>query len=200
MRAPDPQGCFLTEILMDELADRVRMDPVKFRIRICRRRRRARKWGDYFERPPRRSAGTSATPPAIRRPGRSRPASAAPRISGAAAARRPRAHRHHVRRQRRDEGRTQDLGTGTRTMVAMLTAETLGLPVGAVTPEIGDTNYPVCSASGGSTTAASISPAIRIAAGLARDAVFAKARRSSARRRQPRRRNGPSTSRARARA
>jgi xanthine dehydrogenase YagR molybdenum-binding subunit len=33
MRAPGhPQGCFLTEILMDELADRVRMDPVQFRI------------------------------------------------------------------------------------------------------------------------------------------------------------------------
>src|SRR6266550_1934141 len=39
---------------------------------------------------------------------------------------------------------TQDLGTGTRTMVAMLTAETLGLPLGAVRPEIGDTEYPAC--------------------------------------------------------
>ena len=34
MRAPGhPQGCFLTEILMDELADRVRIDPVEFRIK-----------------------------------------------------------------------------------------------------------------------------------------------------------------------
>jgi xanthine dehydrogenase YagR molybdenum-binding subunit len=70
---------------------------------------------------------------------------------------------------------TQDLGTGTRTMVAMLTAETFGVPVSAVKPEIGDTMYPVCGASGGSTTAASISPAIRIAAGKARDQVLAKA-------------------------
>src|SRR5947199_284322 len=53
-------------------------------------------------------------------------------------------------------------------------AQTFGLPVSAVTPEIGDTNYPVCGASGGSTTAASVSPAIRIAAGKARDAVLAK--------------------------
>jgi xanthine dehydrogenase YagR molybdenum-binding subunit len=44
-----------------------------------------------------------------------------------------------------------------------------------VKPEIGDTIYPVCGASGGSTTAASISPAIRIAAGKARDQVLAKA-------------------------
>ena len=34
MRAPGhPQACFLTEILMDELADRVRMDPVEFRVK-----------------------------------------------------------------------------------------------------------------------------------------------------------------------
>jgi xanthine dehydrogenase YagR molybdenum-binding subunit len=69
---------------------------------------------------------------------------------------------------------TQDIGTGTRTIVAMLTAETLGVPVSAVKPEIGDTMYPVCGASGGSTTAASISPAIRIAAGKALDQLFEK--------------------------
>ena len=34
MRAPGhPQGCFATELLMDELADKVRMDPVEFRIK-----------------------------------------------------------------------------------------------------------------------------------------------------------------------
>ena len=75
---------------------------------------------------------------------------------------------------------TQDLGTGTRTIVAMLAAETLGLPVSAVKPEIGDTMYPVCGASGGSTTAASISPAIRIAAGKALDGCSRRWRRSSA--------------------
>src|SRR4029077_10158014 len=56
----------------------------------------------------------------------------------------------------------------------MLTAETLGLPVSAVRPEIGDTMYPACGASGGSTTAASISPASRIAAGKALDQLFEK--------------------------
>ena len=34
MRAPGhPQGCFVTEVVMDELADAVRMDPVEFRIK-----------------------------------------------------------------------------------------------------------------------------------------------------------------------
>jgi xanthine dehydrogenase YagR molybdenum-binding subunit len=69
---------------------------------------------------------------------------------------------------------TQDLGTGTRTIVAIVTAETLGLPVNAVKPEIGDTNYPFSGASGGSTTAAGLTPAVRMAAGKALDALCAK--------------------------
>ena len=49
MRAPGhPQGCFLTEILMDELADRVRMDPVAFRIKNLPPTRPNATWGDYF--------------------------------------------------------------------------------------------------------------------------------------------------------
>jgi xanthine dehydrogenase YagR molybdenum-binding subunit len=69
---------------------------------------------------------------------------------------------------------TQDLGTGTRTIVAMGTAETLGLPVSAVKAEIGDTMYPFSGASGGSTTAAGVMPAIRWTSGKALDALFAK--------------------------
>ena len=38
---------------------------------------------------------------------------------------------------------TQDLGTGTRTLVAMVTADSLGLQPSQVTPEIGDTLYGV---------------------------------------------------------
>src|SRR5205085_3927305 len=69
---------------------------------------------------------------------------------------------------------TQDLGTGTRTLVAIVAAETLGLPVSAIRPEIGDTLYPFSGGSGGSTTAASVSPAIRVTAGKALDALCAK--------------------------
>ena len=53
---------------------------------------------------------------------------------------------------------TQDIGTGTRTLVAMVTADALGLQPSQVTPEIGDTRYGVSGGSGGSTTAASIEP------------------------------------------
>ena len=69
---------------------------------------------------------------------------------------------------------TQDLGTGTRTLVAVITADTLGLQASQVKPEIGDTRYGVSPLSGGSTTAASISPAIRVAAVKALDALKEK--------------------------
>jgi xanthine dehydrogenase YagR molybdenum-binding subunit len=59
---------------------------------------------------------------------------------------------------------TQDLGTGTRTLVAVVTADALGLQPSQVRPEIGDTNSGPSPMSGGSTTAASISPGIRVAA------------------------------------
>ena len=64
---------------------------------------------------------------------------------------------------------TQDLGTGTRTYMAMVTAETLGLKPEDITVKIGNTEYPWCGASGGSTTTPSVAPAIRDAALKAAD-------------------------------
>ena len=69
---------------------------------------------------------------------------------------------------------TQDLGTGTRTLLPIIAADMLGLPVNAIRGEIGDTNLPFAGVSGGSTATAGIAPAIRIASGLARDALFAR--------------------------
>src|SRR4051794_28656392 len=49
MRAPGhPQGCFLTEILMDEIADQVKMDPVAFRIQNAPPDRPNAKWRAYL--------------------------------------------------------------------------------------------------------------------------------------------------------
>jgi xanthine dehydrogenase YagR molybdenum-binding subunit len=56
----------------------------------------------------------------------------------------------------------------------MVTADALGLQPSNVTPEIGDTQYGVAPGSGGSTTAASTSPGIRIAALKALDALKEK--------------------------
>ena len=55
---------------------------------------------------------------------------------------------------------TQDLGTGTRTLVAIVAAEVFGLKPEQITVRIGDTQYPPSGGSGGSTTAASVCPAI----------------------------------------
>ncbi len=55
---------------------------------------------------------------------------------------------------------TQDLGTGTRTLIAVIAAELLGLTPADIQVRIADTRFPPSGASGGSTTAASVSPAI----------------------------------------
>jgi xanthine dehydrogenase YagR molybdenum-binding subunit len=47
---------------------------------------------------------------------------------------------------------TQDLGTGTRTIMTQVAAETLGLPMAEVKLVIGDSSLPPGGASGGSTT------------------------------------------------
>jgi xanthine dehydrogenase YagR molybdenum-binding subunit len=56
---------------------------------------------------------------------------------------------------------SQDLGTGTRTVITMVAAETLGLPLGAITLKIGDSVLPPSGASGGSTTVGGVSSSTR---------------------------------------
>jgi xanthine dehydrogenase YagR molybdenum-binding subunit len=53
-----------------------------------------------------------------------------------------------------------DLGTGTYTIAAQLAAQELGVPVDAIDVRIGDTNLPRGPIAGGSMTAASIAPVI----------------------------------------
>ena len=69
---------------------------------------------------------------------------------------------------------TQDLGTGTRTCILVVAADTLGIPMESVQLLIGDTNYPPSGGSGGSTTIGGVSSSTRRAAVDARDTLFAK--------------------------
>jgi xanthine dehydrogenase YagR molybdenum-binding subunit len=69
---------------------------------------------------------------------------------------------------------TQDLGTGTRTVCAMVLAETLGLDLDDVTVNIGSSKYPTSGASGGSTTVGGVSESHRRAAQDALQILFAK--------------------------
>ena len=70
---------------------------------------------------------------------------------------------------------TQDLGTGTRTTLAIVVADSLGIPMDAVKISIGDNKYPVSGGSGGSTTIGGVSASSRRASVDALDQLFAKA-------------------------
>jgi xanthine dehydrogenase YagR molybdenum-binding subunit len=64
----------------------------------------------------------------------------------------------------------QDIGTGTRTILAQVVAEELGLAAEQIGSHIGDTRYPMGPPSGGSRVTGSLTPAARNAAyRLARD-------------------------------
>ncbi len=67
---------------------------------------------------------------------------------------------------------SQDLGTGTRTVIDIVVAETLGLPLKAVKVEIGKSDYPASGGSGGSTTVGGVSASSRLAATAALNALL----------------------------
>lgn len=67
---------------------------------------------------------------------------------------------------------SQDLGTGTRTIIAMVLAETFGLGLEQVKVTMGRSVLPASGASGGSTTVGGVSGSTRRAALNAVDAVF----------------------------
>jgi xanthine dehydrogenase YagR molybdenum-binding subunit len=52
---------------------------------------------------------------------------------------------------------SQDLGTGTKTIINQVAAETLGLPMNGIVVKLGDNSYPTSGASGGSTTVGGVS-------------------------------------------
>jgi xanthine dehydrogenase YagR molybdenum-binding subunit len=69
---------------------------------------------------------------------------------------------------------SQDLGTGTRTVIGLVLAETFGLPLESVRVSIGDSRLPSSGSSGGSTTVGGVSASTRRAAVNALREVFAK--------------------------
>jgi len=70
---------------------------------------------------------------------------------------------------------TQDIGTGTRTILCQVAAEELGVPLERVSITLGDTNAPYGGGSGGSVTAPSSLPAVHAAAFDAREKLVALA-------------------------
>jgi xanthine dehydrogenase YagR molybdenum-binding subunit len=71
---------------------------------------------------------------------------------------------------------TQDIGTGTYTVMTQVAADALGFPPDRIHFALGDSTLPPAPVSGGSQSAASVSPAVHAAATAARDRLVALAR------------------------
>ncbi|HKE32679.1 MAG TPA: xanthine dehydrogenase family protein molybdopterin-binding subunit [Candidatus Angelobacter sp.] len=69
---------------------------------------------------------------------------------------------------------SQDLGTGTRTCILIVAADSLGLTMDQIQLNIGDNQYPADGGSGGSTTIGGVSSSTRRAAVDALSALFEK--------------------------
>jgi xanthine dehydrogenase YagR molybdenum-binding subunit len=69
----------------------------------------------------------------------------------------------------------QDIGTGYRTAMMVVAAEELGIAPADVTMRLGDTQFPEGPSSGGSVTTNSMAPVVRLAAHEARTKLFALA-------------------------
>ncbi|HEV3428564.1 MAG TPA: xanthine dehydrogenase family protein molybdopterin-binding subunit [Paraburkholderia sp.] len=70
---------------------------------------------------------------------------------------------------------TQDIGTGTYTVMTQVAADALGFPPERIHFALGDSSLPRAPGSGGSQSAASVSPAVQAAASAARDKLIALA-------------------------
>ncbi len=158
-RAPGcPQGCFAMEQVMDEMAEKIGMNPLEFRLKNDTNQTRQKEWKIGADKigwnrrntkpgsdsgPVKRGLGMGGS---IWWPG-GRGTQASMRIypDGGVEVR----------------CGTQDIGTGTRTIVAAIAAEELGLQIHQIKPMVGDSNYPRSGGSGGSTTAPSVAPAIK---------------------------------------
>ena len=70
---------------------------------------------------------------------------------------------------------SQDIGTGTRTVLAQICADELGVDLDDVQVRLGDTDSPYGPISAGSLTTASVGPAVRIAARDAKEQLLGAA-------------------------
>jgi xanthine dehydrogenase YagR molybdenum-binding subunit len=177
MRAPgESPGIYALESAMDELAVALKMDPVQLRLANMTKNHpmtglpfSSRNLDECY-RTGAEKFGWAARPPGVRMkedgdwlvgwgmatasyPAHRSPAKARVRILADGTA--------------EVDCASQDLGTGTYTIMAQTTADGLGLPLEKVTAKLGDSAQPEAPVSGGSQSAASILPAIQAACDMA---------------------------------
>jgi xanthine dehydrogenase YagR molybdenum-binding subunit len=184
-RAPgEATGTFALESAMDELAYELNMDPIELRLRNYAESdpQSGKPWSSKSLRECYRSAaerfGWSRRTPAARsmRDGRAlvgwgmaTATYPANRAAATASAKLMPDGRVIVRCG------TQELGTGTYTVMTQVAADALGVTPAMVRAELGDTDLPPAPGSGGSTTTASIAPAVQAACMRVRQQLVALA-------------------------
>jgi xanthine dehydrogenase YagR molybdenum-binding subunit len=179
MRAPNhPQSCLLTEAAVDDLADKLGMDPMDFRLKNLdagspiasvyeaeikigsdligwRQKRKPR--GQNGKGPIKYGLGMALhTWGGGGPPGRQVSCSINPDGSVEL------------------KSSVQDIGTGARTILAIIAAEILGLQPTDITSNIGNSTFPPGQPSGGSTTTPAMASPCYDAVTQARDALFKK--------------------------
>ncbi|MGE5413674.1 MAG: xanthine dehydrogenase family protein molybdopterin-binding subunit [Syntrophomonadaceae bacterium] len=163
MRAPGhPQGVFALEATMDELAKAIGMDSLEFRLKndpSAVRREQFRVGAAKIGWKDRDARRKTPDPSILRGVG----VGAAVWYNTGDTGPRATVTIHKDGSAELEHG-VQDLGTGSRTMIAMVAAEELGLPLERVSVSIGDSRLPFAPDSGGSTTTPSSAPVIRRAA------------------------------------
>jgi xanthine dehydrogenase YagR molybdenum-binding subunit len=179
MRAPrHPQSCLLTEAAMDDLADKLGMDPIEFRLKNlapgdfhtpiyeAELKMGAELIGWREKRKPRGQTGSG--------PIRHGMGVALHQWGGGGARDKKVSCTINADGSVELRSATQDIGTGARTILAIIAAEVLGLKPTDIISNIGNSSFPPGQASGGSTTTPSMSPPCLDAVTKARDAFFAK--------------------------
>jgi xanthine dehydrogenase YagR molybdenum-binding subunit len=185
MRAPgESTGSYAIETAMDELSYALDLDPLALRLR------------NYAERDPESGKPWSSKSLLAcyheaaakfgwsRRPSRVRARRQGHRLVGwgMATATYPagQSPASAIARVRADgtalvQSGSQDIGTGTYTIMAQIAADGLGLPMERVKFELGDTNFPEAPLSAGSRTTSSVGSAVKMAALGARQKMIALA-------------------------
>ena len=157
-RAPGhPPASFGTESMMDELAVKLNMDPVEFRLLNDPSDVRQREYKEGREK-----FGWVAK---YKKPGTS-PGTVKTGVGCAGGTWGGGGKGSEAEAQINPDGTvevrcgTQDLGTGSRTVVGLVAAEAFSLKPEQIRVKIGDTTLPFSGGSGGSSTSASMTPAI----------------------------------------
>jgi xanthine dehydrogenase YagR molybdenum-binding subunit len=182
-RAPgEATGTFALESAMDELAYAIGIDPLELRIRnhSVRDEQEDKPYSsnallECYQRAAERFGWARRTPkPRSMRDGKAligwgmATATYPARLSPSSA----------IARMKPDgtlvvQAGTQDIGTGTYTIMTQIAADAMGIPIDHVRFELGDTAFPETPVSGGSQTAASTGTAVRLAVAKLRDQLAA---------------------------